>query len=132
MAAARAGHVEVMALLLSRGARIRSAGTPFLSAVCSGSLAAVEFVLKNGADIRESRQGSNSIEGALCLAASLDNAVTALDIVRMLLASGVDPHVGAPLVESVKRGHDAVTSLLLQTGVDVNAGYKVHNHAQPF
>ena len=82
--AAAANHVDVVSLLLDRGAKDDYDCFPLLSAAEQGSLEVVRFLLDMGFD---KNRGNNMIDGtALCVAAKNGH----LDVARLLLEVGAD------------------------------------------
>ncbi|XP_075581858.1 ankyrin repeat family A protein 2-like [Pelecanus crispus] len=96
--------------------------SPLMWAAAHGKIAAVEFLLQNGADPQILGKGC---ESALSLACSTD-------IVKMLLDCGVDVNEydwngGTPLLHAVHGNHVKCVKILLESGADptiqTDAGY---------
>ena len=111
-----------------REARKRElASQRLLDAAAAGQLAEVEAALAEGADVNSRREatalykvwwGWVKSEGALDLVASQGR----IDIVRILLDRGVslsNPHGTYAWLSAAYEGHDGITQLLEQRGVDV-------------
>ena len=124
-AAARAGHVDILSLLLEHGADMSSPGyfdgTPLHGSSLGGEVNAGQFLLDRGADINARDRGAFT---------PLFRAVANEDVetVRMLLERGArtdGPHDnaydGAVLHRGVRAGNIQVLQLLLEHGADANA-----------
>lgn len=105
--AAKSGRVEVLPLLVERGARVSAnpyRGTPLVWAAANGRVEAVRWLLEHGADLnqRATFGGPSHGEGvtALHLAAQNDR----LEVVELLLARGADPTVRDALYGSTPAG----------------------------
>ena len=129
LAAASAGQVNMLSLLICHGADMDSrnrVGDPPLSlASWEARLEAGQFLLDHGADIDSRNEFNNS---ALIYAIDRDN----VDFVRMLLERGAT--INAPcqsdmtaLHWAVRRRRTEVVRLLLEHGADVNARDKYGN-----
>lgn len=131
--AASCSKVEMVRLLLLKGADINSRGgtsftppgTPLVAAVEAGKLAVVEFLLMNGADptIRFSEEHISALDVAA--------RVGRVDVMRMLLAHGADvnfaPASGpgrgrTALHGAVESNNVGVIDVLVEAGADVQAG----------
>ncbi len=134
LAALHPGNVKTVEYLLEHGAKVNVQGpppvTPLIAAVESRDRKIVALLLEKGADV-------NALGGAALINAA---GTQSLDLVRMLLAKGVNPHAVSPkeVSTAVKNGpialgfftplHLATTfgppelvKTLLDAGVDVNA-----------
>jgi ankyrin repeat protein len=122
-AAAREGHVDILALLLEHGADVDSRNvynqTPLSWAAACGEVGVGQYLLGRGADIN----GRNNYHATpLCLAAR-DGHV---EFVRMLLERGAridvpDYRGRTPLHLAVELGNIEIARLLLEHAVDANA-----------
>lgn len=105
--AAKSGHVEVMPLLVERGARVNAdpyRGTPLVWAAANGRVDAVRWLLDHGAEasLPATFGGPSHGEGvtALHLAAQNDR----VDVVELLLARGADATIRDALYDSTPAG----------------------------
>lgn len=123
--AAIEGRVRVAELLVAAGADVNhgdAAGyTPLMGAVCADSLAIVQLLLANGADVQRvcARSGATALHDAA--------AGNHLEIVRTLLAAGAPANMpenqdgNTPLMCAVQALAPRVVELLLQHGADATA-----------
>ena len=134
-AACYAGHLEIVDLLIERGADVHAfydeENYPWLRhdalgrAIDSGHTAIVKHLLENGADARVSSAKSQT--SVLHRAAAQNE-----DIVRMLLDFGAevdkpDREERTPIMEAVIASKQEIVKLLIQEGADVNRhGTKSH------
>jgi ankyrin repeat protein len=122
-AAAAAGHVEMVRLLLDKGADPKSpcdygGSSAFLAAVKQGSVEIVTEMLARGAD---ANQRNFRRETALMFAAGAKN----LPLVELLLEKGADIDARdnarwRPLTYAMHAGEPALVTLLLQKGARTN------------
>lgn len=122
-AAAVRGHIDVVRLLLNRGAIVRPADPdippPLYGAVQGGHRNVVELLLASGADVDpEAAGGWNALYPAALAGHT--------EIVELLLARGADVNAANPggdtaLHAAAKLGSQAMVELLLANGADVNA-----------
>ena len=122
--AAKAGHVEILLILLEHGAdvevRQRNKYTPLLKASDHGKLEAAQCLLDRGADINA--RASNHATPLCIVAWKRDN----VDFAQMLLRRGArvdvhDDNLWTPLHRAVDAGNVQIVRLLLEHGADVNA-----------
>jgi len=149
--AAGHGHLDVVKLLVARGANVNPAGqgregTPLTAAAHQGRREVVEFLLEKGAKLDGGGKDGNALISAV--------KGRQVDIVRLLLDKGLDVNLRTksgqtPLIalvrttwsepakrgaqEPAKKGVLETARLLLDRGVDVNArdsqGYTALSHA---
>lgn len=121
--AARAGWVDVVKLLLEKGASTADKGphgfTALHSAASRGKAEVVKLLLDYGADSRIRTEGLST---ALTLAATDGHR----KVVKLLLDRGADimekgPHGYTALHLAAEEGHHDVVQLLLQRGADITA-----------
>ena len=120
--AAKAGHANILTLLLEHGADVdeRDGGfTPLHRASWKGEVEAGQCLLDRGADINAQDPFSDC---PLRDAAFYGH----VEFTRMLLKCGArtdvhDSELWTPLHDAVVRGHSQVVRLLLEHGADVNA-----------
>ena len=121
--AAQNGHVEVVRLLLDRGADITAAGsggeTPLYCASWYGHIEVVRLLLDRGADITAADS-----DGWTPL--SCASWYGHIEIVRLLLDRGADITAAnsdgwTPLYCASRNGHIEVVRLLLDRGADITA-----------
>lgn len=105
--AAKSDRVEVMPLLVDRGARVTAdpyRGTPLLWAAFNGRVAAARWLLDHGADVNQRATFGGSQHGvgvtALHGAAQRDH----VELSRLLIARGADPAIRDALYDSTPAG----------------------------
>jgi ankyrin repeat protein len=127
MAAAGEGHLDVVELLIARGADVnanyeaveQTFPTALLAAIASGRAEVVRALLDAGADI--------SAKGVMGLEAIHDAALDSdLEIVELLLAHGAEVDTrdglgGTPLMWAAGAGQVKMVRLLIARGANVNA-----------
>jgi hypothetical protein len=127
--ASSVGHVEIVNMLLDKGADINAQrkrySTALRSAVCAGREDVVGILLERGADPNAQLGELRNI--ILPEASSKGHT----HIVRMLLEKGVDPNMipdrhfyGTALQEASAKGHEEIVRMLLDYKADVNIGGK--------
>lgn len=105
--AAKVGRIEVMSLLIERGARVDAdpyRGTPLLWAAATGRLEAARWLLDHGADVnrRATFGGPTHGEGVTALhLAAQDNR---LALAEFLVARGADPTIEDGIYHSTPAG----------------------------
>ena len=136
LAAAQAGHTEVVRVLLNGGAAVNHQGflnkTALFCAVDRSYGATVELLLKSNAD-----PNLNDIEGLTPLIVASRNGNSR--ITQMLLDAGAEPNVAeradvpgeggkafgaagmTALIYASRAGHKEIVSMLLRAGANVNA-----------
>jgi hypothetical protein len=109
------GHVDVVKLLLDRGANVHAADNAALRWSCMrGRLKVVQLLLAHGA----------------CVGAKDDDAFRKcaaygrIDIAKLLLANGANICAGA-LHQSAGNGHTNMVELLLDRGADINSRLRI-------
>lgn len=122
--AAEGGHLQVVALLLSEGAKINVENafgrTALTAAIWRDQQKVVEFLVKKGAQINFRSNGQ--FVSIPIIVAALNNR---LEIAKTLIAQGADVNlheVGgmSALGEAVRGGHTKMAALLLDHGADPN------------
>ena len=122
--AAKAGHEEVVRLLLDQGADVNRRcswrSSPLAEAAKAGHEAVVRLLLDRGADMNSSGIWGNS---PLAEAAEAGHEA----VVRLLLDRGADVNSSgtwgnSPLAEAAEAGHEAVVRLLLDRGAVLKIG----------
>lgn len=118
------GHLEIVKLLLSRGAAVNAinhtyGATALMYAALNDRLLVAEFLLSCGADINH-----KAINGGTALIIASQNGHDS--IVKLLLSHGVDAHVkcndgGTALTYAAENGFLSIVEMLLAYGVDINA-----------
>ncbi|KAJ3445398.1 ankyrin repeat and socs box protein [Anaeramoeba flamelloides] len=114
MKASESGHLEVVRLLLKKGANLaiedRNGETAFLKACRNGHLEVVQELLRNGADANDKNYGDNTV-----LLASENGFY---EIVEELVENGVEldcENEGeTPILKAIDGGHEKILRLLLQ------------------
>lgn len=129
-AATRGGHVEIMHILLNKGADVNAQGgwydNALRAASYKGCTQAVRILLDRGADVNALFDHiSNPLQEA--------SRKGYLQIMRLLLDKGADMNArsggcGNALHEASLNGHDQVVQLLLDKGADVNAQVEYHGN----
>lgn len=134
--ACEVGHVDIVRLLLDRGAVVNPGGEGYVHAFVHAIIAAcdtrpkdgydgdieiVQLLLDHGADINQT--GSNVYGCALQAAAQAGN----IKLVRFLLDRGAEidlevANCGTALKAACANGNNEIARLLLDHGADVNAG----------
>lgn len=105
--AAKADRVEVMPILIERGARLDAdpyRGTPLLWAAFAGRVEAARWLLDHGADVnrRATFGGQSHGEGVTALHGAAQNNFLAL--AQLLVARGADPAIEDAIYHSTPRG----------------------------
>ncbi|KAI0320597.1 ankyrin repeat-containing domain protein [Amylostereum chailletii] len=122
-AAAWAGHLEIVHLLLDHGADVNARGgkygTAVQAAAYKGRLDVVHLLLERGADV-------NAHGGEYGMALHAAAFGGSLDVLRLLLEHGADlnrqdSQHGTALHVAARKGNLQVARLLLQHGADVGA-----------
>ncbi|KAB8246233.1 hypothetical protein BDV35DRAFT_405211 [Aspergillus flavus] len=117
------GHLEVVSLLLRKGAAINTidefGATPLLYATYNANKPVVDLLLAQGA---KTRSGENIIM-AFCSAAGKGQE----PVMRLLLENGTDPDArrsdGCNLISwAASHGYKAALTLLIESGGDINRG----------
>lgn len=105
------GHVEVVQVLLELGAQI--CGSELRAAALHGHASIIKILLENGADVR-------TTAAIKCLYDAAKKGF--LNIVQMLLDSGMDPNWGSTesLIGAVESEHTVMFQLLIQRGAKVD------------
>ena len=121
-ASGRKGKLEVVRLLISRGANVNAEDsegcTPLKAAASQGHLDVVKFLLEKGADPNAiGYDQMTSLESA----AEEGNE----ELVRVLLDGGADVDAGSPygwtaLMKAAKKGNLRIVKVLLDKGADVD------------
>ena len=142
--ASRYGYLEVVKLLIEKGANVRAQNNQgIIDAEKFGNLEIVEFLIKNGADFRSDNGGTlieASAEGYLSIVELLiinganvwakhNQAIIYasegghLEIVSLLIDSGADvcAQNNEAIIWASARGHLSIVSLLIDSGADVSA-----------
>ncbi len=121
--AAKAGHVQAVAVLLNRGAAINAQnpwGSALIAASNKGHLPVVEFLLSRGAEVN----ARAAEEGVTALTVAAFEGHTR--VVKALLAKGAKVDVVAfdweasPLILAAQEGHIEIVKLLVGQGANVN------------
>jgi len=134
MHAAWFGHIDVMRILIDKGADVnaknKNGATALILAADKGNAEIVSFLIDKGADFN-SKDGNGT---ALMLAANKGNA----EFVRFLIDKGADVNAKdslgyTALMKAAGRGHANIMRILLDKGADVNTrtndGYAALTHA---
>jgi len=125
MASAMNGKIDVMMLLLKKGASLEATddygNTALITAATEGQTEAVRVLLRKGANI--------NVEGAMgetALASAAEEGKT--DVVQVLLDNGADIEAtgnianGTALTLAAKNGHANIVHLLLYKGAKIEPG----------
>ena len=120
MIAAQSGHLEIVKLLLARGADINASGeagyTPLMGALRCGQPKITLFLLEKGANPNRINENGYT---ALIFASNARYA----DVVTSLLNHGADINGGTgwtPLMQAAYDGDENIVKLLLKKGANVN------------
>ena len=121
MHAAWFGHLDVMRILIDKGAdanaKNKNGATALILAADRGNAEIVTFLIDKGADVN-AKDGNRT---ALMLAANKGNA----DFVRFLIDKGADVNArdkeGTALILSADKGNAEIVSFLIDKGADINA-----------
>jgi len=124
--AARSGHIDVVKMLLEKGADIyansRGEGTPLSLAARSGHRDMVEYLLQQGADRYSHTRGEGT---PLSLATRSGH----LQLVKFFVEKGIDIESktkgeGTPLSLAARSGHLEIVKYLLASGADIHSNTK--------
>eukprot|EP00386_Alphamonas_edax_P005011 GDKI01015716.1.p1 GENE.GDKI01015716.1~~GDKI01015716.1.p1 ORF type:complete len:251 (-),score=31.71 GDKI01015716.1:51-803(-) len=125
--AACGGQTRVVKLLLSRGANVHERNmynkwTPLHGAAFYGHTDTAKFLLDSGADAN-ALTNSFASDNRNCLHLAGYKAQIKIELAELLLRRGADVHArdcdgGTPLCTAVTRGHEELTTLLLNWGAD--------------
>lgn len=122
-ASANDGNIEIMDLLLDKGATIdHPAGWPLQAAAKRGHGNVIEKLLARGANVNALTTSEHFPQGTALHAACEFGRV---EVVRMLLEHGANPDLGpndstCPLIAATLNGDENVTRLLLDKKSEVN------------
>lgn len=122
-ASANDGNIEIMELLLEKGAIIdHPAGWPLQAAAKRGHGNVIEKLLAQGANVNALTSSEHFPQGTALHAACEFGRV---EVVRMLLEHGANPDLGpndstCPLIAATLNGDENVTRLLLDKKSEVN------------
>ena len=119
-AASRAGHVDIVDLLIKCGADCNKSGengtTPLCEASRAGHVDIVDLLIKCGADCNKSGENGTT---PLCKASEAGH----VDIVDLLIKGGADCNKSGefsrtPLYQASRAGHADIVDLLIKGGAD--------------
>ena len=105
--AAKAGRVEVMAMLVERGARVDAdpyRGTPLLWAAATGRMDAAAWLLEHGADVNQRATFGGPTHGEGVTALHLAAQDGRLALARLLVERGADPTIEDGIYHSTPAG----------------------------
>ncbi|MEM8583606.1 MAG: ankyrin repeat domain-containing protein, partial [Bacteroidota bacterium] len=118
MAAASEDRVDMLEVLLARGADVNYVNTEgwtaLIEAADEGSYRSAQLLLAAGAD--PNLKGRNTYRSAISMAASEGFP----EIMELLLGAGADIDYGFPLHEAAEEGQLDIVRLLVEKGVNVN------------
>jgi ankyrin repeat protein len=105
--AAKSDRVEVMPLLVERGARVAAdpyRGTPLVWAAANGRIAAARWLIEHGADVDQRATFGGPAHGRGVTALHLAAQSGRLEMVRFLLERGADPTIRDELYDGTALG----------------------------
>ncbi|KAJ7812188.1 ankyrin repeat-containing domain protein, partial [Mycena olivaceomarginata] len=128
-AAVKAGHTDVVQLLLDNGANVKEADTGggALQAACSGGhLDVIRLLLGKGAHANIDTVNQHAIDALEAATDAPGDEARRLGLVRLLIENGADVHRrnDAALRAASKAGHTDVVRMLLSNGASINAASK--------
>ncbi|HKO17025.1 MAG TPA: ankyrin repeat domain-containing protein [Gemmatimonadaceae bacterium] len=119
--AAKSGRVDVMPMLVDRGARVAAdpyRGTPLIWAASTGRAEAVRWLMEHGADVNQRATFGGPSHGQGVTALHLAAQSGRLEMVKLLLDLGADPTITDELYQSTPArwadhgDHEAVAAYL--------------------
>ena len=121
------GNMEIVQLLVEAGADVNAGSwSPLYTAVDNDNVAIAEYLIAHGADKHGSDYWTILMEAF---------GSSSVEMVRLLIAKGADIHFKSvelhgwtALHSAVKEGYKDIAELLIQKGVDVNAGPRTPLH----
>jgi ankyrin repeat protein len=119
--ASRSGHIEIVRLLIQRGATVNArnsvGATPLFDASLNGHKEVVQLLIDNGAGLNAVKHRSSPL-----FAASRNGHEAT---VQLLIGKGADINAqnfknDTPLLAASRGGHEAVVRFLIEKGADIN------------